>query len=137
MNGRIFLRIVLVLVLIAVLVGLGTYVYDAGVAQGLATSGKAVVPDGGTAPYPYYAPFYRPWGFGFGIFGLIFPLLFIFLIFGLLRGIFFGGWRGRQGWGGPRGERGERGEWPHDVPPAVEEWHRKMHESQSSEKRSI
>ncbi len=133
MSSGIFWRVVLAIVLIAALVGVGTYVYNAGVAQGLAASGKIVAPDGGVAPYAYYGPFYQPWGFGFGIFGLIFPLLFIFLIFGLLRGIFFGGWRGRRGWGDPRSQRGE---WPHDVPPTVEEWHRKMHESQSSEKRS-
>ena len=132
MNGRFFLRVVLAIVLIAVLVGIGTYVYNAGITQGMAASGKLVAPDGSALPYPYYAPHYGL--FGFGIFGLIFPLLFIFLILGLLRGIFFGGWRGRWGWGGMRGQRGE---WPHDVPPMVEEWHRKMHESQPGEKRSI
>ena len=37
---RIFLRMVLALVLIGALIGLGTYVYNAGVTQGLAASGK-------------------------------------------------------------------------------------------------
>ena len=127
MSGRLIWRTMLVIVLIAALVGVGTYVYNSGVAQGLAASGKITAPDGSAAPYAYYGPYYRPWGFGFGILGLIFPLLFIFLIFGLLRGIFFGSWR----------RHGPRGDWPQHVPPTVEEWHRKMHESQSDEKRSI
>ncbi len=40
MNGRIIFNIVLALVVIAALVGLGVTVYNAGVAQGLAASGK-------------------------------------------------------------------------------------------------
>ncbi len=122
---RTFLSIVLALVIIGTLFGVGTYVYNAGVAQGLVTSGKVVAPDGGTgAPYPYYGPFHRPWGFGFGLFGLIFPLLFFFLIFSLIRGLFFRGWRGY----------GPRRDWPHGVPPMAEEWHRKMHEQNQETK---
>jgi hypothetical protein len=128
MNGRIVLRVLFALVLMAGAVGIGVYVYNAGVAQGLAASGKIVVPEGGVVPYPYYPPFYRPWGFGFGILGLVFPLLFVFLILGLLRGILFRGWHGsRWGWGGPHGE------WPKGVPPMMEEWHRKLHEAQANE----
>lgn len=124
---RTFLNIVLALVIIGALFGVGTYVYNAGVAQGLAASGKIVAPDGNSVgPYPYYGPLYRPWGFGFGLFGLIFPLLFFFLIFSLIRGLFFRGWRGY-------GPGGQHRAWPHDVPPMAEEWHRKMHEQQSSE----
>jgi hypothetical protein len=126
MNGRTFLQIVLVLVLIAVLVGAGVMVYNAGIAQGLASNGKLALPDGGTTPYPYAGPFLRPWGFGFGLFGLIGPLLFLLLIFALLRGVFFAGRRGSWGWRGPRGD------WPKDVPPMVEEWHRKMHDTSST-----
>jgi hypothetical protein len=133
MSGRVLLSIVLTIVLIAALVGVGTYVYNAGVAQGLAANGKIVAPDGSAAPYPYYGPVYQPWGFGFGIFGLIFPLLFIFVIFGLLRGLLFGGWRRRGPWGWDR----PHSDWEKNVPPTVEEWHRKMHESPSDEKRSI
>lgn len=127
---RIFFQVVLVLVLIGALFGLGSYVYNAGVAQGLAVSGKVALPDDGSAvaPYPYYAPMYRPWGFGFGLFGLILPLLFFFLIFGAIRGLFFRGWRGHGPWGW-----GPRGEWKNGVPPMAEEWHRKMHETQNSE----
>lgn len=131
MNGRIIFNIVLALVVIAALAGLGVTVYNAGVAQGLAASGKLVVPEGGAAPYPYYAPFYRPWGFGLGCLGFVFPLLFVLLILGALRGLFFGGWRRRWGWGSPHGE------WPKGVPPMMEEWHRKLHESPSGEKPSV
>lgn len=128
MNGRIVLRMLFALVLIAGAVGVGVYVYNAGVAQGLAASGKLALPDGGVAPYPYYVPFYRPWGFGFGILGLIFPLFGILLIFALLRGVFFGGWRGR--WG----HAAHHEHWEKGVPPMFEEWHRRAHEPQSGEK---
>ena len=123
MNGRIIVRVLLALILIAGLVGIGTYVYNAGVAQGLTASGKLTTPDGAAVPYPYYGPFLRPFGFGFGYLGLLFPLFFLFLFFGVLRAIF---WRGR--WGG--GWRGDREHWKDHVPPMAEEWHRRMHESQ-------
>jgi hypothetical protein len=123
MNGRIVFRILLALVLVAVAAGLGAFIYNAGVAHGLAAGGTAVGPNGGAGPVVPYAPyfFYRPWGFGFFPFGFIFPLLFFFLIFALIRGAFFRGWHNR-GWGGPG-----------QVPPGFEEWHRKMHENQPDE----
>jgi hypothetical protein len=123
MNGRIVLSVLLVLVLVALVAGVGIYTYNAGVAQGMVTSGKVTVPEPGVAPYPYYGPFfYRPFGFGFGLFGCLVPLLFFFLIFGLFRAIF---------WGGPWGWRG-RHYWGQGVPPGFEEWHRQAHEPQSS-----
>lgn len=128
---RVFFRVMLTLVLIGAVVSLGSYVYNAGVTQGLATSGKLVLPDGATAvaPYAYYG-LHRPFGFGFGLLGLIFPLLFFFLIVGALRGLFFGGWR-RGPWShGPW----QRGDWDKNVPPMVQEWHRKMHESTTDTK---
>ena len=129
MNGRIALRVLLALVLIAGLAGLGVWVYNAGVAQGLAQTGQLVAPDGGgRAVGPYYG-YYPPFGFGFGLFGFFIPLLFRCLVFGLLRLIF---WRGRPGWGW-RGH-GDSEYWKDHVPPMVEEWHRRMHESQSAGK---
>ncbi len=121
MKARFVLQVMAALVLIVALGGLGVFVYNAGVAQGLAASGKLVVPEGGVAPYPYVAgPFwYRPWGFGFV--GCLFPLAFIFLALVLLRGLF---WRGHAAW------HGHHGHWDKDVPPMFEEWHRKAHESQ-------
>jgi hypothetical protein len=53
---RIFFRVVLALVLMGMVVGLGAGVYNAGVTQGLAASGKLAAPDGApnsgvVAPY--------------------------------------------------------------------------------------
>ena len=127
---RVFFRVVLALVLIGAVVGLGAGVYNAGVARGIAAVGQVALPDGtnGLAPYAYYG-LYRPFGFGFGLFGLIVPLLFFFLIFGAIRGLFFGGWR-RGPWNhGPW----NRGDWDKNVPPMVQEWHRKLHEPQAGE----
>jgi len=121
MNGRILLRIVLALVVIAALAGLGVYVYNAGVAQGLAASGKFVAPESSAAPYPYYG---RPFFFWpLGLAGCLFPLLFIFLAIVLLRRVF---WRGPRAWGGYHGH------WEKGVPPIFEEWHRKAHEPQAA-----
>ena len=120
---RIALSIALALLLVAGLVGFGVYVYNAGVAQGLAQSGKIETPGTAVVPVPYYAPYY--WPLGFGCFALFVPLFFLFLFFALLRGLF---WRRRWwGGGGPHGYNGEH------VPPMVQEWHRKMHEGTSSE----
>jgi hypothetical protein len=123
MNGRMVLRVLLALVVIAGMVGAGVYVYNAGVAQGMAASGKIVVPEGGVAPYPYYGGpfFFGPYGFAFG--GCLFPLLFIFLAVVLLRGIFW-----RSHWA----REGHRSHWERGVPPMFEEWHRKAHEPQAT-----
>jgi len=128
MNGRIVLRVLLALVIVAGVVGAGIYVYNVGVAQGLAASGtlRVAVPETGTAPYPYFGgPFlyHRPFGFGFGVFGCLFPLLGLLLVLGLVRMILG---HGRWGWRhGPH-----HGPWEKGAPPMFEEWHRKMHEPQ-------
>src|SRR5512141_2267356 len=115
---RVFFQVVLMLGLVGVVVGLGAGVYNAGVTQGLAASGKLALPDGANgvvAPYAYYGP-YRPFGFGVGLFGLLVPLLFFFLIFSAIRGLFFRGWR-RGPWGhGPWNQS----EWEKNVPPMVQ-----------------
>ncbi len=114
MNGRFILGLLLVLVLIGLAVGMGAYVYNAGVAQGMADSGKLTTTP---YPYPFYGPFFfRPFGFGF--LGLLGPLFLFLIFFALLRGLFWGRYRGGYG-----------RHWEGGVPPAVEEWHRKMHES--------
>ncbi|HZY41344.1 MAG TPA: hypothetical protein VFF59_05000 [Anaerolineae bacterium] len=127
---RVFFRVVLALVLIGAVVGLGAGVYNAGVTRGITAVGQVALPDGanGVGPYAYYG-LHRPWGFGFGLFGLIGPLLFFFLIFAIVRGLFFRG--GRGPWGhGPW----NRGDWDKNVPPMVQEWHRKMHETEPAAK---
>jgi hypothetical protein len=125
---RTFMRIVFIVVVAAVIIGTGIAIFNAGMAQGAAMSGQ--VTDG--APAPYYPPtVYRPWGFwGFGcfaIFGLflLFPLLFGLgrLLFGPRRPWRHGPWgRGPWAWSDPRGINGDQ------VPPFVEDLHRKMHE---------
>jgi hypothetical protein len=122
MKIRFVLSMVLVLVIIAGAIGLGTYAYNAGMAQGLAQSGRIAAPDG-VAVAPYYSPYiYHPFNFGFG--GFLFSCFFIFLIFGLVRAIF-----GHRHWG----MHGRRGMWNGDFPPMAAEWHRKMHDNKSNE----
>ncbi len=125
MNGRIILTVLLALVLIAGMVGAGIYVYNVGVAQGLAESGKLAAPPTGAAPYPYFGgPFFYHRPFGFGFLGCLFPLLFLMFFVMLLRGIL---WRGRWGHGM------HHGPWEKGAPPMFEEWHRKMHEPQAGD----
>jgi len=128
MDGRTIFRVFATLVLVAVAIGIGAAVYNAGVTAGIseavqqaASSGDpaVVVPYG----YGYGAPYvHGPFGFGWGFFGIIFWILGIFLIIGLVRGA-FGRGHGR-GWGGPGpGGRGDR----------VAEWHRELHRREGGE----
>jgi hypothetical protein len=136
MNGRFWLRVLMAVILVAALVGVGVWVYNAGVAQGMLASGKIVLPNSnvappnGAAPYLYNPYFFRPWGFGFWPFGLCFGVLFFFLILFAISGLFFRGFyrRGWRGYGPGRWGDGPGGQWKENVPPFVEEWHRKMHE---------
>lgn len=113
MNNRSLLRALSIAVLVivgAAAIGIGAY--NAGVAQGIAESGRIIAAPPAGTPYVYVWP--RPWGFGFFPF---FPLFFLLLFFFVIRGLLWRGpWRG--GWG-------YRG-----VPPAFEEWHRRAHGEQ-------
>lgn len=151
--GRVLFGIVLALVVVGVVAGIGFTAYNAGLTQGIYESGKLVPPaaDGSVvptapmmAPFGYYrgfgfggyGGFGRPFGFGFGFLGCLAPLLFFFLIFGLFRFVFrphWGrGWGGR-GWGGGPGMRGGWGDTAEgDIPPAVREFHRKLHEEENT-----
>ena len=131
MNRRLFFNMIFVIVLLGAVIGLGIYAYNAGVAQGL-MQGAQIEP--GAVPalaYPYYAPpFWGPHGFGF--LGCLLPLFLVMLFFFALRGL---AWHGPHGWGrmqngmwGGSPMRGKHG-CMEAVPPMVEEWHRKMHES--------
>src|SRR5439155_1260761 len=84
------------LLMIALLAAAGVYVYDLGVARGLAENAQVVGAPAGTVPVVAWWP--RPWGFGFGFFPF-FPLLFILFWFVVLRGFF---WR-RAWYGGACG----------------------------------
>jgi hypothetical protein len=111
--NRFFWRALAIAVLVtagAAAIGIGAY--NAGVAQGIAESGRAIVaPPAGTS-YVYVWP--RPWGFF-----PFFPFLFVLFVFFIVRGLL---WRGpwRRGWG-----YGYDG-----VPPAFDEWHRRAHGGQ-------
>jgi hypothetical protein len=85
--------------------------YNAGVAQGIAESGRLIAAPPAATPFVYVWP--RPWGFGFfPVFPLFFLLVFFFVMRGLLwTGRWHGGWRHRYD----------------GVPPAFEEWHRRAH----------
>ena len=114
MNNRSVVRALAMAVLViagAAAIGIGAY--NAGMAQGIAESGRAIAAPAGT-PYVYIHP--TPWGFRFfPVFPLFFFVVFFFAIRGLLwRGPWRGGWRYR-----------------HDgVPPAFDEWHRRAHAEQ-------
>ena len=111
------LFIALLVVLGAVALGVSTY--HAGVANGIAESGRAIAAPPAGTPYVYVWP--RPWGFGFFP---IFPIFFLLFFFFAARSLLWRGpWRGGCGWrhGG--------------VPPAFEEWHRRAHGDQPSSPR--
>ena len=127
-------RSVLVLLLLALLAGgVGWLTYNAGVARGLAESGKVALPAAGAVPYPYLG---GPFLFGWGL-GPLNCLLFFFgfgLIFLLVRGLVWGGvhgaWRrpfGHRGSGGPGMPWGAHAGWEKGYPPIFEEWHRRAH----------
>jgi hypothetical protein len=106
---RLGFRIVAGVLMVAALMTVGMYAYNLGIARGMAESSRVVAGTG----VPVVAV-WHPWGFGFGFFPF-FPLLFILFWVFAVRGLFWrGGWRGRS--------------WRHDaVPPAFEEWHRRLH----------
>jgi hypothetical protein len=128
MNGNIGLRILSGLVLVAAIVGIAFFAFQAGVAQGSPVTIQA--PEGGTAPmpYPYYGwgmPYHRPFGVGFGFLGF---LLVLFLFFAALRAFRFLFWGPRWGWGHHHGGRGPWARsWENGVPPMFEEWHKRAH----------
>jgi hypothetical protein len=98
MRGSIFFRILGTLLIIALLVGAGNWIYQTGQAQGYA-AGLAAADKGTTvnppAPYPYYG--YYGYGMGRPFFFPFFPIGGFFLVGGLFFLVFFvfGGWRRR------------------------------------------
>ena len=139
MNGKIGLRIVSALVLLAALAGIAFFAFQAGVAKGSPVTIQ--VPEGQTAPapYPFYGygygmPFHGPHfglGYGFCCFGPLFALFLIFLAFKAFRILLWG-----SHWGGHLHGRGPWGRhWENGVPPTFEEWHKKAHGEQPEEKK--
>ena len=115
-----------VILLVALVAGIGFSAYNAGVSEGVAEAARAAQAAGNDPAivYPPYAggPYGYGYGWGhggFGFFGILFWILGFFLIFGLIRAAF--GW-GR--WGG--GGRGGPGGW-HSREERIAEMHRDLH----------
>ena len=137
MNGRAIVTFLLGLLFVGILVGVGTGIYQAGLAQGIVDAGR--FPAGTAVPVAGYG-----WGFhGFGFLGLLFPLLFLFLIFGLIRAAFGrgrgwgGGWGGHYGYGpgwgkgyGP-GSGGPEG-WREERERQISDLHRRLHDEEAT-----
>lgn len=135
--GRAIAGFFLTLVAVGVLIGIGTEIYQAGVAQGIVDAGR--FPAAAPVPVAGYGGYHG----GFNILGLFFPLLFLFVLFGLIRAAFSRG-RGwghgyghgyRGGWGsgwdkGP-GEGGPSS-WREEREQRMADLHRRMHESEGN-----
>src|SRR5574338_246452 len=126
MDGKIVLRVLSGLVLIAAIAAIAFFAFNAGVAKGSPVMVQA--PSGQTAPvpgpYPYYGyPYYRPFGFGwgFGCLGILIPLFFVFVALRAFRFMFWG----------PRWGHHMHGRWGmgyrEGVPPMFDEWHKRAH----------
>ena len=128
MNGKIGLRILSALVLIAAIAGIAYFAYNAGITQGSPVTVNA--PEGQSLPGPYYhhgfgmgMPF-----FGFGCFGIFITLFLLGLAMKAFRMMLWG----------PRWGHGMHGHWHHgaggeSVPPMFAEWHRRAHEAPPAE----
>lgn len=134
MNRSIVFRLIGAMLLIALLVAGGTFVYRAGVAQGISQAPQVAeaiqqsAENGNPMPmfnrgYGYGYPFHHGFGFGphFGFFpfGFCFSILFLFFFFGLLRFTF-------RPWAwGKHGHWSKN--WEHGMPPKFDEWHKRAH----------
>jgi hypothetical protein len=132
MNGKIALRVISGLVLLAVIAAIAFFAFQAGVAQGSPITIQAPSGESVPAPMPHYGygygmPF-RGHHFGFG-FGCLGPIFAVFLLVLALKSFRMMMWGSRWGWG----HRGHWGE--HGVPPMFEEWHKKIHGETTEEKK--
>ena len=152
MSRNIF-RVFGVLLLIALIVAGGAFVYRAGVAQGISQAPEVAeaiqksVENGQGTPMMYndgfgyghpmmynsgfgygYPHHQRGFGFGhhfgFGLFHFLGFFIFLFFFLGLLRLIFFRGWAHKYGhWG----------KWEGNAPSKFDEWHKRAHGETTSE----
>jgi hypothetical protein len=125
MNGRGIFGFLAVIVLLAVMAGIGIGAYNAGINEGIAEAARAAQA-AGENPAVVYPPYVGgPWGYGYGhggwgggFFGFLLFILGFFLIIGLIRAAF-----GRGRWGG--GGHGHGG-WD-SRRERMEELHRELH----------
>src|SRR6266850_8255475 len=98
MNNRtVFRALAFAALAVAAAVAIGIGAYNAGVAQGIAESGRLIAAPPAGTPYVYVWP--RPWGFGFfPFFPLLFLVLFFFFVMRALlwKARWHGGWRYRH-----------------------------------------
>lgn len=120
------------LIVVGLLIGLGTGVYQAGVSQGIIDAGR--FPAGANVPVAGYG-----WH-GPDLFGLLFGIFFLFFIFGLIRAAFSRGRGWGPGWGHGYGyghsdwgkgegstERGPAA-WREERDRRIADLHRRLHE---------
>lgn len=123
MDGRGFLRVLGVIVVMAILAGIGIGIYNAGVGDGVAEVARQAAANGETVtvvPAYGYGHGWHGWGGGFFPFGIFFWILGVFLVLGLLRAAFGRGHR-HDGPGG-------HGPWREGREARFEAWHRAAHD---------
>ena len=129
MDGRTIWRALAVVLLVAVIVGIGAALYNAGLTAGIAEGVRQAAASGEPVAFPYgygYGPYvHGPFGGGFGFFGLIAWILVLFLAIGLVRAAFG---RGHHGGGPGRGPGG----WGGRAEMAAD-WHRELHRREGGE----
>lgn len=124
-----FFRFLAFLLLVAVAIGIGAAVYNAGVTAGIDEAARIAASSGDALPVPAYGygyggPYWHGPG-GFGFFGILFLIFGFFLIIGLARAaIGWGRWNGPRG-GGPGGWGSRRDR--------MEELHRELHRREGEE----
>ncbi len=130
MDGKVWLRILAALVLVAAVAGVAAFAYQAGVVRGSPITVQS--PSGQSGPYPYMGyGFWHAFPFwGFGCFG---PLIALFLLFLAFRMISFIFWGPRWGWGHHRMWR--HGWYEGEVPPPFKDWHDRLHGTGPTERK--
>jgi len=124
MIKHIVFRILAGFVLLAAIVGIAVFAFNAGMARGAVLNIPNSAEGGPVILYgmPYWRPFF---GVGFGFFGVLIPLFLLFMAFGAARRMV---WGPRWGWHRMQADRcAEKYQGSEFVPPMFAEWHRRAH----------